>query len=172
MFLSRKIRKQSTGYLRPVSSQLVLPPRDVLWAVGFCRTSASLTPFPPFNTARPKSPLHYCCHLKQGNKPVCPTLCCACPHRTRVGRDSSGCTVIPTTEWLPLVPCPVCYLEAEPAGPFRSVVGVSRILPQLLPCSAAVCLLLWTGQPHASRAKFLSLFLCVAFFFLFKIFHL
>jgi hypothetical protein len=47
VFLSRKIHKQSTRYYRPVSSQLVLPPRDVLWAVGFCFTSASLTPLPP-----------------------------------------------------------------------------------------------------------------------------
>jgi hypothetical protein len=82
------------------------------------------------------------------------SVCCACPHRTRFGRDSSGSTATPTTEWLPLVPCPVFYLEAELAGPSRSVVGVLRILPQLLLCSPAVWLLLRTGQPHASRAEF------------------
>jgi hypothetical protein len=143
--------------------------------VGFCRTSASLTPFPPlpFYTARPKSPLHYCCHLKRGNRPVCLTLCLLrLPYTgTRFGRDSSGSTVSPTTEWLPLVPCPVCYLEAESAGPSRTVVGMSRTRPQLLLYSAAVCLLLYTGQPHSARAEF-YIVVPLRCIFLFKIFRL
>lgn len=92
LFHSRKIQKATDGLppSRCQSARSSVTGRSV----GLCHASASLTPSPYF-ASRPKSPLPCCCHLKQGNRPVCPSVCCACPHRSRFDRDSSGSPATP-----------------------------------------------------------------------------